>query len=330
MFKRNAVTLITALLPVLSACHDVTEYSGTPEAGLLFLDPATLEVEGTLSGVPGAVSICATGMNSFCVASSEGVLYLYDAVAMELDTSFTIGGQSSAGYGSMVYVPWKSSLYVIGTPGSIIEVGIPGGEIRDVLTCVNAPANLVVNRTQSYMYVSNPGTNSIFRISTNSNQVYKVFVFDRTPSEVICGMAGNDTLLVTTSDPQNIAYVQPIQSSFPRTVEFTPVVDMERSTDLYRVIYTAQYSDPATGVLTAVDSLFPFSTYQVTLFDGEPRALQNHTDGLRLFILSVVQNGSYRIHCYHQDFEEIVNSVDLPGYPVDMTSAGDRLVVLTY
>lgn len=329
MPERTAVIVIAALLPILTTCHDVTEYSGTPEAGLTFLDPVTLEVEGTLSGVPGAVSICATGMNTFCVAGSEGVLYLYDAVAMELDTSFTIGGQSSAGYGSMVYIPWKSSLYVIGTPGSIIEVGIPGGEIRDVLTSVNSPASLVTNRTHSFMYVENPNTNSVFRISTTNNNVFRVYEFDRTPSGVICGTTGDDTLLVATNDPQNIAYVQPVDYAYPRVAQFTPVVDMERSIDHYRLIYAASNQD-TTGELTVVDSLFPFSSYPAAVFAGAPRALQNHTDGLRLFILSVVQNGSYRVHCYHQDFETIVKTVDLPGYPVDMTSAGDRLVVLTY
>ncbi|MFO7627439.1 MAG: hypothetical protein R6V62_09295 [Candidatus Fermentibacteraceae bacterium] len=330
MFKRNVVIVIAALLPVLSACHDVTEYSGTPEAGLLFLDPVTLEVEGTLSGVPGAVSICATGMNSFCVASSEGVLYLYDADAMELDTSFVIGGQSSAGYGSMVYIPWKSSLYVIGTPGSIIEVGIPGGEIRDVLTSVDSPGRLVSNRTQSFMYVENPNTNSVFRISTTNNSVFRVYEFDRTPSGVICGTTGDDTLLVATNDPQNIAYVQPVDYAYPRVAQFAPVVDMERSIDHYGLIYALRNHDTAEGALTVVDSLFPFSNYTPVFFPGTPRALQNHTDGLRLFILSVVKNGSYRVLCYHQDFETIVKTVDLPGYPVDMTSAGDRLVVLSY
>jgi len=330
MFKRNAFIVVAVLVSVLPACHDVTEYSGTPEAGLTFLNPVTLEVEGTLPGVPGAVSICATGMNSFCVASSEGALYLYDAVEMALDTSFTIGGQSSAGYGSMVYVPWKSSLYVIGTPGSIIEVGLPGGEIRDVLTSVNAPSRLVTNRSQSFMYVENPNANSVFRISTTSNGVYRVYEFDRTPSGVICGTAGDDTLLVATSDPQCIAYVQPVDYAFPRIEQFAPVVDMERSIDHYRLIYAVRNGDTGGGELAVVDSLFPFSSYTTASFQGAPRALHNHTDGLRLFILSVVQNGSYRIHCYHQDFEEIVNSADLPGYPVDMTSAGDRLVVLTY
>ncbi len=222
MFKRKAFTLIAALLPLLSACHDVTEYSGTPEAGLLFLDPATLEVEGTLSGVPGAVSICATGMNSFCVASSEGILYLYDAVSMELDTSFTIGGQSSAGYGSMVYVPWKSSLYVIGTPGTIIEVGLPDGGIRDVLTCVDAPANLVVNRTQSYMYVENPNTKSVFRISTTNNSVYRVYDFDRAPSGVICGTTGADTILCGNQRPP-VHRVRPARGlRLPKVCLFRP------------------------------------------------------------------------------------------------------------
>jgi hypothetical protein len=330
MIKRTAVTLLALLFPVISACHDATEYSGTPEAGLTFLDPVTLEVEGTLPGAPGAISICATGMNTFCVASSEGVLYLYDAIAMELDTSFTIGGQSSAGYGSMVYVPWKSSLYVIGTPGSIIEVGLPGGEIRDVLTSVNSPTNLATNRTHSFMYVENPNTNSVFRISTTSNVVYGVYEFDRTPSGVVCGTAGDDTLLVATSDPQCIAYVQPVDYAYPRPAFLAPVVDMERSIDHYRLIYTVHDRGNGSGELAVVDSLFPFSSYTKAFFQGAPRALHNHTDGLRLFIMSVVQNGSYRIHCYHQDFETIVKTVDLPGYPVDMTSAGDRLVVLTY
>lgn len=315
MIKRNAVTTLALLFFILSACRDVTEYSGTPEAGLTFLNPVTLEVEGTLSGVEGAVSICATGMNTFCVASSEGVLYLYDAIAMELDTSFVIGGQSSAGYGSMVYIPWKSSLYVIGTPGSIIEVGLPGGVIKDVLTSVNSPASLVTNRTHSFMYVENPNTNSVFRISTTSNSVFRVYEFNRTPSGVICGTAGADTLLVATNDPQNIAYVQPVDYAYPRVAQLPPVVDMERSTDHYRLIYAVRNHDTAEGALTVVDSLFPFSSYTPAYFPGTPRALQNHTDGLRLFILSVVQNGSYRIHCYHQDFETIVKTVDCRATP---------------
>jgi len=241
-----------------------------------------------------------------------------------------IGGQSSAGYGSMVYVPWKSSIYVIGTPGSIIEVGIPGGVIRDVLTSVNGPASLVCNRTHSFMYVENPTTNSVFRISTSTNTVFRVYEFGRTPAGVICGTTGDDTLLVTTNDPQNIAYVQPADFVYTRQVCFSPVVDMERSIDHYGLIYAARNHDTTEGALMVVDSLFPFSIYPAAFFSGEPRALQNHTDGLHLFIMSVIRNGSFRIHCYHQDFETIVKSVDLPGYPVDMTSAGDRLVVLSY
>ncbi len=330
MLKRNAIIVLAALFHFLPACQDITEYSGVPEGGLLFLDPVTLELAGTLPGVEGAVSICATGMNTFCVASSEGVLYLYDAVSMTLDTSFTIGGQSSAGYGSMVHVPWKSSLYVIGTPGSIIEVGIPDGEVRDVLTSISAPTSLVANRTQSFMYVESPNTNSVFRISTTSNTVFRAYNFDRTPSGVICGMGTEDTILVATNDPQNIAYVQPTGALHPRAVIFHPVVDMERSIDHYGLIYAARIDGTTEGELMVVDSLFPFSIYTTAFFAGAPRALQNHTDGLRLFILSVDQPGLFRIHCYHQDLEKIVKSVELPGYPVDITSAGNRLVVLTY
>lgn len=330
MLKSKAVTLLAAMLPLVSACHDVIEFSGVPEAGLVFLDPVTLEVVGTLSGVPGAVSICATGMNAFCVASSEGILYRYDAVSMTLDTSFVIGGRSSAGYGSMVYIPWKSSLYVIGTPGSIIEVGMPDGEIKAVLANADSPTELVANRNQSFIYVNNPGTNSIFRINTQSNQVYRVFNFDRTPSGMITGFQEDDTLLVTTSDPQCIAYVQPADYAYPRVAEFRTTIDMERSTSHYGLIYAAQPDGTTNGELAVVDSLFPFSSYTAAFFPGEPRALHNHTDGLRLFIMSVVENGSFRLSCYHQDFKEITASAELQGYPLDMTSAGDRLVVLSY
>ncbi len=328
MSMRPVAAVSAALL--LAACNNFSEYSSAPQAGLIFLDPITLAVEGTLDGVEGGTSICATGPTTFCVASNTGRMFLYDADTMTPDTSFVIGLEQSAGYGDMLYVPWKSSIYIIGAMGSILEIGIPGGEEKAELTFASNPSHLSMNQTATFLYVTDPSNRSVYRMSISSNVLYKTFVLERTPVGTACCTRGLDTLLIATSDPAGVGYVQPVESVFRREVAYRPTVDIEATTPFHGLICGLHANPSGSGTLSLVDSLQPFSIARNVVFPGTPRVLYNHTDEQRLYIISVEEVGTFRVMCYNKDFEQFENSVELPGYPVDMTSAGNRLVILTY
>lgn len=332
MKAKHILAAILMMTIQMVSCKSFTEHPETPSSGILFVDPLTLETEGFLDGINGGASICRTNANSLCVASSEGRLYLVDAVSMTLDTSFIIGGPQSSGYASMVYIAPKTSLYVIGSMNQLLEVRMPSGEVVDVLDYLDAPREIVSNDTGSFVYVSSPSTNRVFRVSTTSNLVQEYYDFVESPARITCGArSGKDTLLVSTNSPFSVAYVQPEGFPYSREVSLTPSLALIPSPQCYGYVYSLCTNAYGNSYMNVIDSLFPFSVQKSVLLSGTPRALCMGNNGLYLYALCIYPGeDEFILFSYNQDFETIVDSVTLPGSPVGMAAAGNRLAVLTY
>lgn len=317
---------------MLPACSNFTEYSGTPSAGLLVIDPETLETVGTLDGIEGGRALCAGHDHEFFVSSTSGELHVCDAGTISHDTSFVIGAGSSAGYGSMAYIPMTNSVYIIGALGTILEVDIDEFTVTDDFTAGSSPSLLTPSRGFDHVYVTDPLNNKVHAVRTNSNTVQKTWMLAHTPTVLLDNTRGSDTLLISTNDPRGVAYVQPADFSSPaRKVSLPPVSDMARS-EFLDLMFTAhpRFGYP-TGAVSVIDSLFPaFSVRNTITVPGNPAFLATHNDGLHLFILSTGDSGGCTLYSYHLTQSALENSVELPGTPVDMIMAGNRLVILTY
>jgi len=328
--NRSLLTCAAAVL--MTACSNFTEYSGTPSAGLLILDPDNLEIIGSLDGIEGGRALCAGLDREFFVSSSTGELHVFNASTAAHDTSFVIGPGSSAGYGSMAFVPMKNSVYIIGALGTILEVDIEARSVADEFTVGSSPSFITPSRSFDFVFVTDPLNNKVHAVRTTSNTVQKTWLFAHTPTVMLDNTMGNDTLLISTNDPRGVAYVQPGDFSSPgRKVSLPPASDMARS-DFLNLMFAAHprygYS---TGTVSVIDSLFPaFSVRNTVTVPGNPAFVTTHGDGLHLLILSTGDSGGCTLYSYHLTQSALVNSVDLPGTPVDMILAGDRLVILTY
>ncbi|MFO7627437.1 MAG: hypothetical protein R6V62_09285 [Candidatus Fermentibacteraceae bacterium] len=328
----NRSLFICAAAFLLTACSNFTEYSGTPSAGLLILDPDSFEILGTLDGIEGGRALCAGFDLEFFVSSTSGELHIYNASTVTRDTSLVIGPGSSAGYGGMAYIPMTNSVYVIGALGTILEVDMDDYAVTDEFTAGSSPAFIIPSRSFDFVYITDPLANKVHAVRTTSNTVQKTWLLAKTPTVMCENTMGSDTLLISTNDPRGVAYVQPADFSSPaRKVNLAPASDMARS-DFLNLMFTAhpRYGYP-TGTVSIIDSLFPaFSVRNTVTIPGNPAYVTTHNDGLHLLILSTGESDGCTLYSYHLALSSFVNSVDLPGTPVDMIMAGNRLVILTY
>lgn len=328
----NRSFFICAAALLLTACSNFTEYSGTPSAGLLLLDPDDLTILGTLDGIEGGRALCAGSDLEFFVSSTSGELHVYNAQTLSLDTAMVIGPGSSAGYGSMAYIPMTNSVYVIGALGTMLEVDIDEYAVTDEFTAGSSPAFLTPSRGFDFVYVTDPILNKVHAVRTTSNTVQKSWLLAHTPTVMCANTMASDTLLISTNDPRGVAYVQPADFSSPaRKVNLAPASDIARS-DFLNLMFAAhpRYGYP-TGTVSVIDSLFPaFSVRNTVTVPGNPAFVTTHFDGLRLLILSTGESGGCTLYSYHLTQSVLLNSVDLPGTPIDMIMAGNRLVILTY
>ncbi len=329
----NRTSLVMAVAALaLAGCSNFTEYSGPPEAGLLFVDPNGLELLGSLDGVQGGRALCAGDGSAFFVSSTTGTLYRYSSESMALDTSFVIGPGSSAGYGSMAYVPGSRSVYVIGALGTILEVSAVSGTVLDDFSAGSSPSCIGVSRGTDMLFVTDPLNRRVHGVRTTDNKLLKTWLLLRTPTVFSNNTMGSDTLLIATNDSKGIAYMQPADYGSPaRQVALPPATDFAIS-EFHDLIFAAhpRYGNP-TGSVSVIDSLFPaLSVMNTITVPGDPSHLVTHDDGMHLFILSSRESGGCTLYSYHLTHSALVYSTDLPGTPVDMTMAGNRLVILTY
>ncbi len=328
----NRSIFMCAAAVLLVACSNFTEYSGTPSAGLLIVDPDNFEIVGTLDGIEGGRALCAGLNNEFFVSSTSGELHAYNASTITHDTTIVIGPGSSAGYSSMAFVPMTNSVYIIGALGAILEVDIDDYAVTDEFTAGSSPSCITPSRSFDFVFITDPLNNKVHAVRTTSNTVQKTWLLAHTPTVMLDNTMGSDTLLISTNDSRGVAYVQPGDFSSPaRKVSLPPASDMARS-DFLKLMFTAhpRYGYP-TGTVSVIDSLFPaFSVRNTVTVPGNPAFLTTHNDGLHLLILSTDDSEGCTLYSYHLSQSAFVNSVDLPGTPVDMIMAGNRLVILTY
>jgi hypothetical protein len=317
---------------LLTACSNFTEYSGTPSAGLIIVDPGTLEIVGTLDGIEGGRVLCAGLGYEFFVSSTSGELHVYNASTLTHDTTLVIGPGSSAGYGSMTHIPMTNSVYIIGALGTILEVDIDEYTVTDDFPVGSSPAFITPSRGFDFVYITDPSVNKVYAVRTTSNSVQKTWLFARTPTVMCTCTMGTDTLLISTNDSKGVAYIQPMDFSSPaRKVDLAAAADIARS-DFLNLMFAAhpRYGYP-TGTVSVIDSLFPaFSVRNTVTVPGNPAFVTAHNDGLHLLILSTGDSGSCTLYSYHLTQSVPLNQLELPGTPVDMIMAGDRLVILTY
>ncbi len=325
------VPVLFASVMLAAGCERFTEYSGPPSAGLVFIDPVSLEVTGSIQGVQGARALSPGTGSLFFVSTTTGMLYRCDSEAMALLSSTVIGPGSGAGYGSIAYVPWENSIYVQGATGNILELDAATGLLLDDFTVGSSVASIIPGRSSNNIYIADPVGGKVYRVRTATNTVARSWSLNLTPTVLCMNGSGSDSVLAATSDPLGSAYILPFEQSAPaRKVRLAPAWDMASS--YYMGIIAAASPDHGSGQgrVMIIDSLSPFTLGRILTVPGNPERLATHTDGMRLFIASRNGPDGFTLYSYHMGTWALLGSVDLPGTPVDMAAAGNRLVVLTY
>lgn len=322
----------TAVLLALAGCSNFTEYSGIPSAGVILVDPDELAVIGCLGEVEGASAVCPAGpWGDFFVTATTGELHRFNAVTMSLDTSFTIGPGSSAGYCAAAYIPGKNTLYVVGAQGEILEVSAATNTVKDIFTAGSSPSFMVTSRNGDYVYMADPVNNRIHGIRTTSNQVLKTCSYTRTPTVLCNNPWGADTLLVATNDPSGYAYIQPMAPPSPAfRARLSPVSDMAVSSQLGLMTAAHPGYGQDHGTVSVIDTLYLMSIRETFAIPGHPSRLAVDQAQMNLFILTSLSPGQTAVYSYNFGARVITDSLFLTGTPVDMALAGGLLVVITY
>lgn len=319
-----------AVLILISGCQSFTEHSGPPPGALIFINAETMEVEGTLDGIRGGASICAVGAHDLRVASTDGKLHFVNALSMSLDTTVTIGQPHSSGYGSMAYAPWKSSLYIIGAMGAVLEVGVDDGLLKDQLTVGYSPAMITASGSSEYLYVSDPAYSRIHSVNTESNLVHRNYNLSRPPTVFELGPSGEDTLLISTGSPGSFGYIQPCLDLYPRPVSLERASDMVRMPEAGLIFAAHPRPGEPGGTVSVIDTLFPFSVERTLFFTGSPTYLVVGGANPDLFILSITGTGGATLHRYDPSIEAAVSKVDLQCFPIGIAATENRVVIVTY
>ncbi len=332
--NRKTICALSAVPIALavSGCSNFTEYSELPSAGFFVIAQESLELLGTIPGVEGARALCAAGDKGlFFVSSGTGELHRLNSETMARDTVFTVGPGSGSGYGSMAYVGWKNSLYLVGALGNILEINAATGEIMDDIGSIPAPATITPSKDGLHLFVSSPMQKRVYGLNTRSNAIQWNWIYDLTPTVTGINTGFPDTLLVATNDASGKAYVQPCSASPGRLVPLPRSSDIERSDWLGCMFAAHPGRDDSFGTVSVIDSLFPaLSILGTVTVPGNPVCLEASRNRTILFILSAARSGGCTLYSCKPDWFSLVDSLELPGAPAGMVTTGDRLVVMSY
>lgn len=331
---RYFLMVVLASLVGLS-CSELTEYDLSWESSLRVYSPEDLSLVASFPEMTAPRSMMIVPGMIF-VASTEGIVYSFDAETRELIGEHQVGPASASGYGRMVFSPTEGTAYLIGATGKILELSIPDCEVLDEFSPAASPFDLeITTGNPGHLWVADAYSNNVYQVRLSDNLALDHTHFlDTQIVQCMEALWGADTLIVGTS-----SLVYRVETSVSGGIRKTYVADVSGS-------FVALGSIANTGKLAVVKDnslglLNPYAMYTVPpepsitgkLFvEGSLHRTADAGDYNHAIVLSYLGDMTCRLsRYYYWDPAEIVHSVDIQGYPLDMqVSGGGDIYVLSY
>lgn len=312
---------------LITGCADITEFDNLI-CGTLTVYSENFDVVKQIQGIEEARQLLVYSSYVF-VVKGDGYIDKYSSETLELLGSYKIGQPSPAGYSHCAFSRGKSSLYIVGSVGNIIEVSIPDCSVVDEFSVCSSPFLISASKTNpAYLYVSDGASNTVWVVKASNNSLVDSWRF---PGGITCIEASeSDTTLVGTefgtyrleflsSSRITGVYQMPYEFTaidyFPWNNSFAAVTE-----DYIGIIEIA--IDPAT-LLPALFFSFksPIGGYNHILACGNDRYA---------YAVSYMGENFSRIVKYDMVSHEIAEQFDFSGVSLDIDVSGSGLIyVLT-
>ncbi|MBN1434683.1 hypothetical protein JW921_07985 [Candidatus Fermentibacterales bacterium] len=314
-----------------TACHEPTEYSSTSRSGVTKIRVSDNSVIGTAEGISDGRSLASLGNTQFLVASGSGVLYRFDSATMSLDTSFAIGFGSGAGYGEII-LPKPGSAYVIGAAGSILEISLQSNSVADELVAGPLPVCMCPSASDQRFYVGDGSDRRIREIDSETNtQLRQSQPLSETPVSLCAESLDESYLFACCSDDAGTVERLSLSSLYSSQVLLGSIcadVSAFPAESVWAVAHPDWYG--LNGRISICSSFFSPEVQEIAL-TGHPIGVCSVPGSTLFYVLSYLGDGISRATAVNFLTGDIVDHVDLEGFPWDITSHanGEYVLVLT-
>lgn len=333
---RLAFLMVLGIL-TFSGCTDLMEFQGTFDVGVHVIDPSSMTVERSVTGIAGARSLCPISNSYFLVATTEGVVNRYDMQTLELLGSSVVDFASPAGFFDMVHSPMEGTVYLIGSLGKIVELELPECQPLDAFSICESPVDLLMaGDGRPYMYVADTAAERVLEVRIETNGVSRICQM-KSPPRCIAEDHRADTMFVVTLETADIISTVGSGIIHRRTLEdttpFLTAADMPMDTVICAVIRSS-VSDFVVTIPRYFPPPEPGRYYQIWTGDvaveGDSHLICSGDDGVHAYVLSYLGNSVSRLSSYNYQSYSIDDQLDISGYPMDLDmSASGELLVLT-
>ncbi len=327
-----ALRRLAALALLAAACHQPVEYSTTTASGVVKLRVSDNSVVGEATGIDDGRALASLGSGSFLVSSGSGELYRFSSPDMSLDTSFTIGASSGAGYGDII-LPKPGVAYVIGAAGKVLEVNIGMGLVVDELSVGPLPVDLCASPANELFYVVDGSDGRVREVDSADNSVLRSSDPLEEPAVGITVESHQDRyVLVACADDAGIVYAVDIATFYvSKAAELGSMssgVQAFPAESIWAATHPNWY-----GSTGSVSVCAKFTQPEVTALPiaGHPVDLCSVPGTTLLYVLSYMGDGVSAVTAVDFITGEKTDPIALEGFPWDITSHanGEYVLVLT-
>jgi len=329
------------LLMVALGCHEVMEYQNNDQSRITFIRSSDFQVDRYMGGLQQGRVLLTGGSNEIILLSADGTLSRIDSEEMTVDTSYTIGGSSGAGYGDAA-IATNGNLYVLGPGSQVIEVNLGTNSVEEQFSPGSKPGSICASSTMGRLYFTDSVEDYIGEIWTSnnhteftSNTIYPLadVMIEKTGGRHIVAVSSNDqgSIYGIWLDLSESARLLTVSAGSP----CSSVIPMEQ--DSVYMICCPEWTSPNGYVYFVKGFVVPELTTRVDV-EGHPiKMCYNDNSGYSgtFYVMSKTESGNTVINVFEFPYShmepELVSVINLDGYPRDIISPsfGEYLIVLT-
>jgi len=334
LLKVSAVLI--ASLCLFSGCHSVTEVSGSVQSSVTFISTSDFTIVDTLEGITDGRSICSINSTLFFVYNAFGRLYRIDSAEMVIDTSFTIDTGTGQPEFGMTSPPPRTSLFVLGSGGQIIQVSIASNSVVGAFSPGPSTVALCSSRSMPnvMIYTVDGQDNYVREIDPSSYDIVRSDVLWLTPSCVTIAYDG-DSLLVGSDVGGGYAFVTLNSGTmFARPPVYVGTIINDvipyPSVDEYYYASLPNWGSGYGQILKIVRPEPPSPDYGI---QGNPIKIAADNNGRYVYVLSNTGDATCLVTIIDELYGQgqVIAEIPIDGYPQDMSTHGDEeyLIILT-
>lgn len=340
MVGKPTWALFTVIL-LQCGCSSLTEYEILYEAGLNVYSPVDLQHLRTIEIDPDARCLTVSGETVY-LGCTDGYARSYSIETLDLLGEIQAGQPSPSGYLDMEYCEYRSSLYLTGAAGTVVEISLPQFEVTDEFSPCATPVELEITQGDpGYLWVVDRTGNSVHQIHLDTNGHCGSVTYSA--EQVVAAIEASiypDSLLVGTSygffrlDSQAPGV---LRSSWMKGVyrKCMALTAIPGDSNFIAVLELTQSSSEVGELCAYDDSAYvspPERFYNSVSVPGDVFLLESGTDGDYVYFLTSGDPGESVLGAYRTGEEYAIETqVEVPGNPLDLTvSETGEVYVLTY